>query len=183
MRSSVVFVTVIGYTEAGRSSSASSNGVQVDLTPAVMGAVYHGGRNSVSATANVTSCPTSLEVTWDDAVDEESGISAFFVSVGTTPGDDDVVAARLVEGVATPTAAGDPDVRPHAVLDDIGLLADGGLYYVTVTAVNGAGLRSFATTARPLLVDRSPPVFVSISDRPASSSNPYSDDTSTVHAS
>ena len=136
-RPSVVYVTVKGYNAAGSVSVARSNGVLVDLSPPIVGDVYHGAPSN-SQFANTTSCNHALEVTWDAATDDETDIATYHVSVGTTPGGVDVLDSQLVTGEgARATESNSIDARPTAVLDSL-TLVDGQRYYVTVTATNGA---------------------------------------------
>lgn len=88
---------------------------QVDLTPPAMGAVYHGDR--LAPVSNTSACGTSFKVTWDAAEDLETGVATYHISVGSSPGSDDVVANHLALGFDLPTSPGDPDVRPTAVID------------------------------------------------------------------
>ena len=87
---------------------------QVDLTPPTMGDVYHGDR--VAAPSNTSACGTTFRVTWDAAEDLETGVTSYYIDVGSSPGSNDIVADHLALGFDLPTTPGDPDVRPTAVV-------------------------------------------------------------------
>lgn len=94
---------------------------QVDLTPPTMGNVYHGSRDATPT--NTSTCGTAFKLTWDAAIDTESGVSAYLVSVGTSAGGTDVVNERPVSGVDLGGAPGDPDIRPSAAVDVSGIVS------------------------------------------------------------
>ncbi|XP_046557202.1 uncharacterized protein LOC124266452 [Haliotis rubra] len=84
-----------------------------------------------------------LHVCWTNVfLDEESGIREYMVSMGTRP-----AYADVSENVIT----------DHDCLEvDTSNVEDGHSYYISVKAVNGAGLYTLSSS-RPLVVDTTPP--------------------------
>jgi len=160
----MVFASVRGTTAAGLSSVSSSDGVLVDLTPPVMGNVYHGSR-AAPLNLNTTSCSHVVEATWDAADDLETGVVSYTVSVGTQPGLANIAGPFPADDVAVAVATGSADARPSVRLELALPIPDGTWYYVTIDAANGAGLVSHASSVG-MLVDASPPLFVTLDDRP-----------------
>ncbi|XP_025085446.1 uncharacterized protein LOC112558908 [Pomacea canaliculata] len=95
----------------------------------------------------------SFSVCWEDLFeDNESGVVSFIVSLGSRPGHDDIM-----EGQIHTTTCADffPD-RP---------LVEGHAYYVTIKAMNGAGLFTSAVS-RPWVVMTSAPAAGHVYDGP-----------------
>ncbi len=95
-----------------------------------------------------------VDASWTAADDPESGVTGYSISVGTTPGGDDVIASAQT----TSTTFSTPDVT----------LTLGVTYYVTVQAINGEGQLGEAVTSAGILptngstsADNTPPTAVS----------------------
>ena len=105
-----------------------------------------------------------LHASWS-AVDQESGISGYEYAIGTAPGAQDVLAF---------TNAG-----PATEVSQNGLsLVNGGTYYFSVRATNGAGLIGDVGTSDGIIVDYTPPSTPVVTD-----DGQYSTSPSSLHAS
>lgn len=153
---SVAAVNVDGFT----GSFVTSDGIQAltpsDTTPPV-------GPSSISDAGASTANLTGLSVSWAVATDGESGLGFYFLTVGTTPGGNDVNA-----GFSQPA-------NVNAALVPAGL-TPGQTYYVSVVAVNGAGLTGSMVTTDGIQAltpsDTTPPVGpASITDAGTTTSN------------
>ena len=117
------YVTVVAYNWANLSVNATSNGFLVDLTPPVMKFVNDGYNPPDQERIIFTD---SAMANWH-AVDNESDIHLFHLSLGTTPGGDDI--ASMIElGPVSKWLIPNLDLQR------------GTRYYVTVAATNNAGL-------------------------------------------
>ncbi len=98
-----------------------------------------------------TSSQDTLAAHWDSAGDPESGILAYWYSIGTTPGGIQVL--NFTEnGIRTA-------VTVHGLT-----LASGKTYYVSVKAENGAGLFSSVVTSDGVTVDTTGPTMPIVKD-------------------
>ncbi|XP_035697583.1 uncharacterized protein LOC118430698 [Branchiostoma floridae] len=132
----VYYITVKAVTGSGRTTLASSSGVYIDVTSPDIQSVDH------------------VDMSWDDeeivqyqgsnstiavrysAFDRESQIAEYFWAIGTAPWGTDI--QRLKSN----------GLRDMAVNSDLeGVLHHGLTYYVTLVAVNGAGLNSSVTSS------------------------------------
>lgn len=120
----------------------SSDGITVDLTPPPTPVVTDGGAFTGSA--------TQLAASWTCA-DPESGIIDFKYAVGTTPGGTNVL---------NWTSAG---TQASVIIQSLSL-ADGGLYYISVKATNGAGATGPVGISDGIRVDLTPPSTPTIAD-------------------
>ena len=127
----------------GFKSSASSDGVVVDETPPIAGSISHGPKQA----ANILyqSSTNTLEAHWSPGRDPESGISEYWVAVGTGPNNDDVYGFFTV-GLATYVKVGNLSMN------------SGSTYYVTLEIVNKAQLRTRISSSG-VTVDDTPPVL------------------------
>ncbi|XP_078616233.1 uncharacterized protein LOC144884654 [Branchiostoma floridae x Branchiostoma japonicum] len=132
----VYFITVKAVSGSGREVLSSSNGVNIDVTPPDIQDLYH------------------VDMSWDDeeisdfqgsnstiavrykAFDSESQVVEYFWAIGTSPGGTDVQPFR---------SNGLKDIAVNSDLE--GFLRHGSTYYVTLKAVNGAGLQSIVTSS------------------------------------
>ena len=125
----------------GFSSTSFSDGVIVDVTSPNGGLVHDG--SSPLAEVDYQSSTTSVEVAWNPFEDQQSGIMEYHWGIGTTPDDTDVMNFITV-GKMTSGKAGNLS------------LTHGVRYYVTVEAVNGAGMTSRGWSSG-FVVDITPP--------------------------
>ena len=132
----VYYITVVATTTSGHQVMSSSNGVTIDITPPEIlqeirhfDVTFNPSRPILFQGSNDT-----MSVSWNFA-DEQSGISEYTWAIGTSPGATDVMNHTTV-GTAT-----------YAISDRLlGLLTHNVTYYVTVVAVNGAGLTTVSTS-------------------------------------
>ncbi|XP_066275501.1 uncharacterized protein [Branchiostoma lanceolatum] len=131
----IYYITVKAVSGSGRVVYSSSNGVNIDVTPPEIQQIYH------------------VDMSWDDeeisefqgsnstiavrykAFDRESQVVEYFWAIGTTPRGTDVQPFR---------SNGLKDMAVNSDLE--GFLRHGSTYYVTMRAVNGAGLQSVVTS-------------------------------------
>ncbi|XP_068740821.1 uncharacterized protein [Montipora capricornis] len=118
------FVTVKATNEAGYSTMASSNGIEVDSTPPYRGLVRDG---KTAPDIDFQADDTYIYANWDDFHDEESDIIKYTWCVGATKGTCDIT---FETDVGDRTSVGQ-QIRPA--------LATGMVVFVTVGAYNGAG--------------------------------------------
>ena len=127
---------------AGRASSSSSLFVIDNTAPIPSGPVVAG----VSRDSNFQyqSDDTSIEASWPPFTDLESGIEKYYVAIGTKPYQDNVI--------------GFENVYLATRINKTGLsLLQGGTYFITVIAINQAGLSSNVSSAG-LIIDTSSPL-------------------------
>ena len=129
------------FNEDGFSSVAESDGINVDVTPPLQGLIFNG--LSKTSEVDFQSSLSKVETTWVAFQDIESGIMGYRWCVGTSPGRCDL---NEFQWVGKKTSASNKNIT---------LLADQ-RYYVTVEAVNGAGMTSQASSDG-FIVDTSPP--------------------------
>ncbi|KAI8486030.1 hypothetical protein Bbelb_361300, partial [Branchiostoma belcheri] len=131
----VYYITVKAVSGSGRVALSSSNGVSIDVTPPDIQDIYH------------------VDMSWDDeeisqfqgsnstiavrykAFDEESQVMEYVWAIGTAPWETDVQPFR---------SNGLKDMAVNSDLE--GFLRHGTTYYVTLKAVNGAGLQTVVTS-------------------------------------
>jgi peptidoglycan/xylan/chitin deacetylase (PgdA/CDA1 family) len=90
-----------------------------------------GVRDGPGTDIDVSLSTTEISANWDAAEDKESGISRYWYRIGTTPG-----GSEVLDWIDNGLARSFTTSRTHFSL------VRGGKYYVTVKAVNGAGLSS-----------------------------------------
>ena len=120
----------------------SSDGILVDTTPPGKPTVTDGGAYASSA--------TQLTASWT-ASDAESGVVSYEYAVGTTSGG---------TNIKNWTSAGNQTSITIGSLT----LVDGGSYYISVRAANGAGLKSQVGTSDGIIVDLSVPSTPTVTD-------------------
>lgn len=167
-----LYVTVIARNRVGGSVSVVSPAVEVDATAPVTGLVLDGrsGQDAIYA-----SHPSELCVAADGFYDLETGVQRYDVCVGTTPGQCSVSPFRLAapEPVASASfgTAESSAVRPASDMvspfdvlcaRDVPLQHDQ-YVYVTVRAVNGAGVTAQASS-NGVRVVLQPPALGSVVD-------------------
>ena len=137
------YVTVKAENTRGDTVLSSSDGVVIDRTPPVAKSI-HISPSSGKETLFLTS-PSAPVVTWS-IDDPESGISHFFISVGSFPFQSDLVAHQSV----------DSRMRSFDLGQVPFTIYEGLTFYVTVTGVNMLGLES-TLTSQQVVVDWTPP--------------------------
>lgn len=105
--------------------SETSSGVQIDITPPIIGEI----RDGLSADVDVANSSTTVSANWDTAQDDESSVSKYYYAIGTKPGSRDIV-----DWSDNGTALS----MTHTGLS----LQTSTTYYITVKAENAAGLTS-----------------------------------------
>ncbi len=119
-----------------------SDGITVDRTPPTQPTVTDDGAYSSSA--------TSLHASWA-ASDPQSGIAKYEYAIGTAPG---------LTNVVNWTSAGTDTQVTRSGLN----LTEGGVYYFSVRATNGAGLVSAVGVSDGIIIDSSPPSTPTVID-------------------
>jgi hypothetical protein len=142
------YITVRGANGVGLTSTASSNGVTIDTTPPVVGAVNDGPGADISQQSSAT----TISANWTAWSDAQSGVTGYEWAIGTSAGGVDIQAYTSV-GLSTSATNG-------ALA-----LSGGATYYVTVRGTNGAGGTSTASS-NGVTVDATPPVAGAVNDGP-----------------
>ena len=129
------FFSVRAVNGAGLTGAATNSNGQtvqgIDVTPPSAPAnVRDGTGTDIAATVSTT----QLSANWDAATDNESGISGYQYAIGTTAGGTQILNWTSLANVTTVTQTG------------LSLVV-GQTYYVSVQAVNGAGLTGSATNS------------------------------------
>ena len=124
---------------------AISNGVKIDVTPALTGIVYDG--NSLLIDVDYMPSNSSVRAVWNAFQDKESDIVKYKWGLGTSIGSNDVM---------TLTSVG----RNTSGKTNSVTLISGLRYYVTVEAINGAGLKAQAWSDGFLVDDTAPELTV-----------------------
>ena len=130
--------TVRVTNNVGLSTEMSSNGFMVDSTAPSMGQVLHNENPTVEGEQFTDSL---ISVEWYGFWDKETGISKYFVCIGTQPGECDV---RNFTEVLNST---------RFSFEDSALLHEE-TYFVSVVAENRAGLRSVVKSSDGVIVDK-----------------------------
>ncbi|XP_035673095.1 uncharacterized protein LOC118413675 [Branchiostoma floridae] len=133
------YLTIKAKTASGRQVVASSDGVYIDVTPPTFESLFHVDKSwSISEPTEFQGSNSSIAVRWR-AIDMESKITEYRWAIGTTKG------RTNVRDFETIIPTDEKDVV--AVAEDLdGLLEDGSVYYVTVVAINLAGLEETVYT-------------------------------------
>lgn len=137
------FVTVKATNEAGYSTMATSNGVQVDSTPPVGGEVRDG---KTLVDVDFQAGDTYIFANWDEFEDVESVVTRYAWCAGTQQGNCDIIPET---DVGDRTSIGQ-QIRPS--------LTTGLAVFVTVSAYNGAGAVT-RISSDGVKVDTTPPVI------------------------
>jgi hypothetical protein len=109
---------------AGNLSAVVAVSVKTDWTIPVSPVI-----NSETITYNAATAKYTVTLGWANASDSHSGITGYWVKIGTTPGGSDILPATNVGNVNSTT------------FDNL-VLAPGTACYQTLTSINGAGLVS-----------------------------------------
>lgn len=150
------YISVRSTNGAGAQSAVgTSDGVTIDLTPPSQPAVTDDGA--------FTTVGTQLHATWT-SVDAESGIARYEYAVGTTSGGTDAL------GWTSAGAATDYTISGLT-------LVSGKTYYISVRAINGAGVASPVGISDGILVDATPPTTPVVID-----DGQFTTNTTTLHA-
>ena len=164
-------ISVTATNAAGLMTSVLSNGMTVDTTAPRPGIVLDTLMQSVDD-IDFQNSTTQLSARWSNFADDESGITEYAWSAGTTPGGTDVFALRNVGTALQATSSG------HSV-------SPGTKIFITVRATNRAGLHVSASSDG-VTIDNSPPVPGKVFDGPykdASRDVDYQSNTATIEAS
>lgn len=119
------FVNVRATSESGYSTTAASNGVRVDSTPAVGGKVRDG---QTLMDIDYQAADTVIYANWDEFQDEESDVTGYTWCAGTGKGVCDVISE---------TSVGDRTSASQQILTP---LPRGISIFVTVSTFNNAGV-------------------------------------------
>jgi len=130
------------------SDVVSTNGVTIDLTSPIVEFVYEG---SISEDLDFTGASDSLMISWN-SIDDASGIIGNSVSLGTSPGDSDVVDWMNADSVAS-----------IYVFNGL-TLNEGVPYYCNVRATDVAGNISLISSGDGIIPDFSPPNLGFVND-------------------
>ncbi|KAL9987460.1 hypothetical protein ACROYT_G001773 [Oculina patagonica] len=137
------YVSVKAENTRGDTVVSSSDGVVIDRTPPIAKSIQispSSGKDTLFLTS-----PSAPVVTWS-IDDPESGISHFFVSVGSIPFQSDLIATQRVDSLSR-----------SLDLDQVNFtLYQGSMFYVTVTGVNMLGLET-VITSQQVVVDWTSP--------------------------
>ena len=142
----IYYVTVRATSESGYSTTATSNGVRVDSTPAV-GGVVRDGKTLVDI--DYQADDTYIYANWDEFHDEESDITSYTWCAGTLKGICDVVSESSV---------GDRTSVSQQVLPP---LPEGIEIFVTVNTLNNAG-KSTTSSSDGFKVQSNAPVLLKV---------------------
>ena len=124
-------------------ASLSGSVFIVDNTPPVQSGPIVTGI-SFDGALHYQSDDKSIKGSWPSFTDLESGIERYYVAIGTQPYQDDIIG---FENVYLATRINKTDLT----------LSQGAVYYITVIAVNRAGL-STNVSSLGLLIDKTPPL-------------------------
>ena len=138
------YVTVLACNYAGLCTAVSSDGVLVDTTPPVLHYVRDG---LVGPDIDFQVFTNVIFGNWD-AEDPESGVVSYEIGWGSEPGLDDVWEFQEIGNAS----------RWYGKFGDEGL-EKGRKFYVTVKAINGAGLESEPMTSNGITVGKTEFVF------------------------
>ena len=125
------FITVRATSESGYSTTASSNGVRIDNTPAVKGLVRDG---QTLTDIDFQAEDTYIYANWDEFQDEESDVTTYTWCAGTGKGICDIVPE---------TDVGD---RTSVSQQIIPALPEGITIFVTVSTSNNAGAPTMSSS-------------------------------------
>ncbi|XP_064646780.1 uncharacterized protein LOC135499763 [Lineus longissimus] len=144
----VYYVSVKAFNKAGLSSLATDWPLLFDPSPPVLGYVFDGSRDQATAGRKDQNFQRDDDHIWAywDFSDPHSGVVSYSWSVGTCVGCGDILKDHPV-GANTDAVATNLEVT----------LCQGKTYYATVTACNGVGLCSTASSDG-VLIDSTPPI-------------------------
>ncbi|NOZ73944.1 MAG: T9SS type A sorting domain-containing protein, partial [FCB group bacterium] len=145
---STYFSNIRAIDDAGnRSFISSSDGVTIDITPPVSGAIFIEGISD----NHFINLDNIIVVHWVGFTDGLSGINRYLYAVGSTPGDNDIFpwTGNGIDTIVT--------------ISNLSL-PDGQSYFVSLQAVDFAGNASSVVISDQITVDISPPVIGEIRD-------------------
>ena len=130
LQANVYYITVRATSASGRVLASSSNGVLVDLTPPSLSLpiLHYDVTFSPTQPTSYQGNNHTISASWGFR-DDESGVTKYLWAIGTE---------RFGEDIQEYTSV---DLNNRAVSDDLELVPNT-VYYVSVMAVNGAGLNS-----------------------------------------
>lgn len=150
------FVTVTAINAAGLSSSSSSSGVTVDMTPPnIQGfsldhvSILQGNNTNEQPSSNISDISTTawtLSASWDTASDDESEIKRMFICAGRAENSCEFLSWTEINRRV---------LSFSATLENP--LQSGTVYILSLKAENGAGLET-TVYSRSAIVDSSPPL-------------------------
>ncbi|MBC8400573.1 MAG: T9SS type A sorting domain-containing protein [Candidatus Marinimicrobia bacterium] len=131
------YASVRAYDLAGnRSLVATSDGINVDITPPTAGNLYDGLSDDLEYSESLT----SIGLNWDSFSDDQSGISGYYYQLGSTGGGDEIKTATYTTNMDTVTVTGLS-------------LVHGQTYYASIRAVDLVGHSSDMVTSNGFTVD------------------------------
>ncbi|XP_077992165.1 uncharacterized protein LOC144446291 [Glandiceps talaboti] len=137
------YLTIKAITGSGRGGIASSDGVLVDTTPPIIEEIFHVDIDwSDTEPTEYQSSNSTITVRWD-AYDQGSQVKEFLWAIGSTPGGSDI------QGFIS------NHKEMFAINDDLELKNDE-TYYVTLKAINNAGLETTRSTTGVTVVLEAP---------------------------
>ena len=150
-REGVEYAATVRVTNnVGLAAEMSSDGFIVDSTAPSMGQVLHNENPAVEGEQFTDSL---ISVEWDGFWDKESGVSKYFVCIGTQPGECDV---KNFTEVMNST---------RFSFEDSALLHEK-TYFVSVVAENRAGIRSVVISSDGVIVDKTGKFLLNVLARP-----------------
>ena len=149
MEDGIYSVVVEPRDRAGVTSRGLSNTFVVDSTPPVISHVQHGTAGSSVRFINAASITFTAYV---EIEDDLSKIAEYKVGIGSYAGADDVITFETFQ-LKSPVSS----IRTSWTADQLYKVQNGRQYYITVWAVNSAGLFTIKSSA-PLLADFDPPL-------------------------
>lgn len=143
IKEGIKYVTKVrAENNAGLTTELSSDGFVVDSTPPLMGEImYIESSNPIVKEAAEQFTHSLIAVNWNGFWDRESGIRAYYVCVGTRPGECN---SKNITDVTDSTTYTFQDLR----------LVQSETYFVSVVAENRAGLTSDVKTSDGIVVDK-----------------------------
>ena len=148
MEDGIYTVVVQPRDRAGVTSRGLSNTLVVDSSPPVIRHVQHG---TYGSSVRFTNADSITFTAYFEIEDDLSKIAEYKVGIGSYAGADDVIASKTCQLKSLVSS-----IRANWTSDQLYKVQNGREYYITVWAVNGAGLFTIASSA-PLLTDFDPP--------------------------
>jgi hypothetical protein len=117
--------------------STTSDGITLDVTePSAVAVADDGG---------YTNMDDLIHVSWTSSIDNLSGIKTYEYALGTAPGETDI-RSWTDAGLITDLAITGIDLK------------EGNTYFVSIRAINGAGIRSEVSSSNGITIDTTKPV-------------------------
>ena len=155
MPNGVFSAVVEAEDRAGVRSNAISESFIVDATPPRLMKIYHGNEDQPIRYTRVQNHVFSA---YFEVVEDVSEIARYSLGVSSYPGGDDVL----------PFTTNEPDILSNVIrvnwtATTAKTLENGRKYYISVKAINSAGL-SVVATSLPLIFDMEPPLVAHVLD-------------------